>query len=254
MGNSLRDQLSEISEDMSKRDQFSKLIHIFGDYVTNFKSYTLSIKEMEDAVYKEAFEWLEKSFPNSKKLLSKKNRFRLAGRKFMIHIKEKRTYILAKIINAESLKRMTMTCATITPMSTEKGLLYFLTDRGNNSVRDKEFIVTTAITSHVFDRYSERAYDNELSRLETISAYYYDQLPGWVLKGDGTYMKPSKKGIALGEFIMLPFTKLSIFLLLEKTFVSSDMVRPDQNDSIIDSLYNFRYGDINESNDCIYLP
>lgn len=250
MGNSLRQQLSVISDNFKTEDRMLQLSDIFKGYLNNYKNYHVSNDKIYDLLFKEAIQWLEKSFPNSKKILSKRNRYRLANKKFMLHIKEQNTYILAKVTNPESFKRIGFKVSTVTPMSTSKGLIYFLTER--KDLAPQEYLVVTAITSHVFDRYSERCYDSELSRLEAIQTYYLEQYPGWILRKDLTYIKPTKKGISLGDFMLVSTPENTLVFLFEKTFITNDMVRPDQEKCIFKSLKNFALNKSEE--DEIYLP
>ena len=142
---------------------------------------------------------------------------------------------------------------TVVPLSTEKGLIYILDYHGELFV-DREYRTITAVTSHVFDRFSERCFDSELSRMEAIQSYCWEQLPGWVIKKDMTYIKPSRKGFSLGEFAIIPHSS-DVFLFLEKTFITLDQISEEQNKIALGSFIAWGTGKVDvEKQGEMFLP
>lgn len=238
-----RERLTREQEEIEEQkeiEQQEKLRDIFSPFTKNINTYYIPTEKIYRLAYDEAFSWLKKESPNSTKILSKKNRAKLEGKSFLIYVKEKFTYILAKVTNAESVKRFRIEASTITQVRTEKGLLYFLVDKGDLA-QQRNYLPITAIVAHVFDRYSERCFDKDLSRMEAIKLYCSEQLSGWVLKTDTKYMKPTKKGVSLGEYAYMQDDcgEFNLFLFLEKTFIASDMMSKQQGDTISESLIEF---------------
>jgi hypothetical protein len=140
---------------------------------------------------------------------------------WMQHFPEHKTYIHTHGVNlyrCHKKKSVSMNKTSINYCSTPRGIVYI-----NRNVSSNK---TLAVTSHFFDRLSQRVYDNEITRMQAILKFITSNVD----KGHAIVYKNSvrcinKNGVAFG---IANYSDTNGVFILLSTFVSRDMLTKKQ--------------------------
>jgi len=227
MNDTLKEQLTEIKT----KDRVSELAQTYFD---NLKIFSIENKEIEDMTNKYILNWAEDN-KKSNKIFSKKAVIRLENQRFVLHLKDKKTYIFFKVKMGKNKKEFLVLWGALHHVSTLKGILYYF--------KMPQIGQISCFYSHFFDRMAQRVYDNA-TRIKAMENYV------WELAKEGTYIFNKHtgsleiikdNGMILGKygFIREDNQLISeknwkdkdycpVIFVVHETFISNNMLKSEQ--------------------------
>jgi hypothetical protein len=191
-------------------------------------------------IYPLADEWIKK-YCIQHKFGSTKMCFRLEQERFFKHLPDKKTYVFGRATLDKKKQGLAIKTSYVKYASTSKGIIYYVSFSSSDFKNN-----LAAIYSHFFDRFSQRCFDSELTRVEAIKSWITETRNGTAMriKDDINIYFICEKGIVLGKMIYFD-DNLNVYSLSEKsrknqenshlhsftsfnTFISNDMLKGDQ--------------------------
>jgi len=230
-----------------KLQQFKNTANIHevrDEFIKNFDTLFINKREEIRALVEDDFEkWLYRTRKsNSPRIFSRKRKIAIEATDYTIHLPNNKSYIFYKVVFV-SKKYHQFQVVVVNYISTKRGMLYFKYEPSNND-EEKEIRVQ-AFYSHLFDRVSERLYDNEMGRVEAICNHIYTATNQVMILNkknmEMTTYNPS--GLTLGYFCEYKIDDKDYLFTVHHTFINGESMHEGQRKLFT----NFLNGELEEN-------